>query len=225
MKGLGRNINYWFCYSFKSFLMVTAMMVGIVTVTAFMDADPLSVTAILGRSAAYIAFSTFILIMVNAFNNVSVVYPMTVSLGSTRMPSLLGMTIGQHLVSLIGFAAAVIFTIIANPDMSDLLVTFWPLVLALLFTCHAFGGLIAVLSAKFGKILGMILYFAAIIGVTVLGVYFLSSFIIGGGSVTTDIALDINAGLMVVILFAPLVLDVLFFLLLYAVVRNKNLEI
>ncbi len=224
MKGLGRNINYWFNYSLKAFLMVTAMMVGIVTVTAFMDADPLSISSILGRSAGYIAFSTFILIMVNAFNNIAVVYPMTISLGSTRMPSLLGMTIGQHLVSLIGFAVAIIFFIIARPDMSSMFITFWPLVLALLFASHAFGGFVAVLSAKFGKILGMILYLVSIVGITILGVYFLSGFILDG-SASADFALNINPGLMIVILFAPLVLDALFFLLLYAIVRNKNLEI
>ena len=224
MKGLGRNLKYWFCYSLKIFLMITVMMVGIVTVTSFMDAEEFSIVTILGRSAGYIAFSTFILIMVNAFNNISVVYPMTVSLGSTRMPSLLGMNIGQHLVSLIGFVSAIICAIVASPNSWSLVISFWPVILAALFAFHAFGGLIAVLSAKFGKTLGMIIYVLTIIGACVLGGFFISRFIVRD-SVSVGFSFDMSAGIMGLGLLVALVLDILFFLLLYMVVRNKNLEI
>jgi len=108
--------------------------------------------------------------------------------------------------------------------MSSLLITFWPLVLAVLFTCHAFGGLIAVLSAKFGKTLGMILYVLTIIGACVLGGFFISRFIVRD-SVSVGFSFDISAGIMGLGLLVALVLDILFFLLLYMVVRNKNLEI
>ncbi len=224
MKGLGRNIKYWFMYSVKSFLLVSVMMVAIVTVTSFMDADKLDLSGTLVRTAGYIAFSTFILVMVNAFNNISVCYPMTVSLGSTRMPSLLGMTIAQHLVTLIGFVIAGTLIVAAAPGTVKDFLSCWPILLALILIIHALGGLISALSAKFGKLIGMILYLAALIAVIVTGVYFLTEFILTKSSSIT-VLFDINSGFYALIILASLVLDALFFLLLYATVRNKNIEI
>ena len=224
MRGLGRNIKYWFTYSVKSFLMVTAMMVGIVAVTSFMDGDKLDLAGALVRTAGYVAFSTFILVMVNAFNNLSVCYPMTVSLGSTRMPSLLGMTVAQHFVTLIGFGIAIVFILVAAPESAGMILGSWPLLLTLVFVIHAFGGLISVLSAKFGKLLGMILYIAAIIAVTVCGVYFITGFILEG-TMSFSLPFSLSIGTYLLAMLASFILDALLFLLLFAILRNKNIEI
>ena len=218
MKGLGRNLKYWFIYFIKTFCLVSAMMVGITVVTTSMDGD-FSIVRILNQAAGYVAFVSVLLVMVYAFNNVIVNFPLTVSFGSTRLPSLLGMEIAQHIITLIGLIIAIGFYSISNIELVKNYITLWPLILAAVFVMHALGSLISIFSLRFGRTLGMILYIAFILACTVTFTLIM---------INTNSPAEVLAAMLSVpwalIALAGLVLDAIFFLALYGVLKKKNID-
>ena len=218
MKGLGRNLKYWFTYFVKTFCLVAAMMIGITIVTTTMDGE-FSIAKILNHSAGYVAFTAVLLVMVYAFTNVTVNYPLSVSFGSTRLPSLLGMEIAQHIITFIGLVIGIAFYSVNNFEVVKEYLGLWPLILAAVFVMHALGALISILSAKFGKTLGMILYIAFVVTCTVAFTMFMFNSSSNAGALATIASIP-----WALIALAGLVLDVLFFLALYAVLRNRNID-
>ena len=218
MKGLARNIKYWLYYSGKTFCIVAAMIIGICVMTTLFDGE-FNLLMLAHNLAYYLVLMTAILTMVYAYTNITIVMPMTVSLGSTRLPSIIGMEVAQHIFTLVGAGIAVIITVVSDPVISGVLAAFWPLAIALLFIIHAFGNLISFFSLEFGKTLGMILYIASVLIVSIgVAIFFMS---------VRYSKFDMTAfttGTQLLIALAALVLDVIFAMLVYLGIRKKNLN-
>jgi len=218
MKGLGRNLKYWFTYLGKTFLIVYAMIAGIVAATTFFDGAP-TIIDFFENMAAYSVMVSIILVMVYAFTNMAAIFPMTVSLGTRRKTSILAMTLVEHAVILISIVLALIFLTLASKDYIVLAIKYWPLVVGTFFFLMTMGNFVAVLSAKFGRVLGMILYIASVIacsiGATML--FLRTEEVLGffGG---------FNMGLMLAFMALAFVLDVLMTVLLNASVRKIELK-
>ncbi len=218
MKGLVRNIKYWFYYSGKTFCMVAAMILGICVMTTLFDGE-FNFKTLAGNVAYYLVLMVSILTMVYAYTNITIVFPMTVGFGSTRLPSIMGMQVAQHVFTFIGAGIAVLVTVLSGSAVTQILAVYWPLALALVFIVHAFGNLISFFSMEFGKTLGMILYIASVLIVSIGGAIFFMSVKLSKFDVT-----GLSTGIQLLIALAALVLDVIFAMLVYLGIRKKNLN-
>ena len=216
MKGLGRNLRYWFVYCAKTIGLVWLMMVGIVAVTSFFDGD-FQLETFCTNLAIYFGMSCILINFVYAFTNVTTIFPITISNGTRRGVSLLAMILVQHIMLAIGLvfsAGALLFT---DSNLMGLLIELWPMSLAGFFIMMGLSSLIALLCGKFGRVLGIIIYILAVVACVVL---FTLGFIVD----YFDAFKLLTMPAMISILAGSVVFDVIIGLLLYASTRKSEIK-
>lgn len=222
MKGIGRNLLYWGGVLEKTAFMMGAWVMGIVVFITFMSGENFAEE--LGKQLpSYLLMVSIILTFVNAFNNIQIYFPITVSLGSGRKQSFIAMQVMQHLVVAEYLAAIYILFYFADTRIWNLFTGYFMGVAGTYFILLAMGNLITAATMRFGKAIGMIFYMAVLIAV--IGVVTFGAVSAGGRMDMINLSgVDIKILRDPWILLAGIILDLCMILLFYAIVRKKNLQ-
>jgi len=223
MTGLERNLKYWFSYVGKSIGQIYLMIVGIVAVMSFLDGSDFLMT-FSKNLVMYLVMASAMSIMVFGFSNITIIFPTTVSFSSKRSTSLIGMTVAQHVMCILSFAVAFVFGLYIEPNFRPMAGPAIPVVLGGICFLFFIGNIMAVLSDRFGRTLGMVLYMLfvfALVFVIVFGYNYLA----GGKGEALVQALFTNLGAASVIICAlGVLLDVIGVWILAAGIKNKDLK-
>lgn len=221
MTGLERDIKYWLFYICKVSLTTFAMIIGIVAVMSFADGSGF-VETFFSTLPLYLILMCTLMVIVNGFTNITVVFPITVSFGSRRKTSVYGMAIANHIINLVCWIIALISLYYAYPEYRMLMPGLWPVFIAIFCFMMFLGNLVAVFSNRFGRTAGMVVYIAFVILLTMAVVMF-----VGNQAIleTVMTAAMINFfGLGIVIALVCVALDALSVWLLYRGVAKKDLS-
>lgn len=221
MTGLERSIKYWLFYTCKVSLTTIGMIIGIVAVISFFDGSGF-VATFTKTLPLYLVLMCTLMVIVNGFTNITVIFPVTVSFGARRRTSVQGMAIANHLINLCCWLIAFASFYYAYPDYRSIIPALWPLLIAVFCFLMFLGNMVAVFSNKFGRTAGMIFYCVFVIACTGTASYFIGS--------RENLGTILNAvffnlfGLGIIVAVVCAFLDVLSVWFLYRGVANKDLS-
>lgn len=174
MTGLSRNIKYWMTYIVKSSASVLAMIIGIVAVSAFFDGSDFMIT-FTEQLPMYLLMMCMMIVVVFGFTNITVIYPVTISFGSRRSTSIVGMALSTHICTVVLAGLALASALYTRPNMKQTVALLWPALIGLFCLLMFLGNMVAVLSNRFGRVAGMIFYIIFILAVTIGTIMFLDA--------------------------------------------------
>lgn len=219
MTSLERNFKYWFLYVGKSMGVIYLMILGIVAITSLLDGDNF-MDRFSSNIAIYLTMASAMSVIVFGFTNITVMFPVTVSMSSRRSTSLVGMCVAQQVICLLSFVVSFLCALYKWPSLKENLVVLIPAGLGFVGVIFFLGNIVAVLSERFGRTLGMILYIVFVMLVTfgcVMGVNMLGT--------DTFKAAAANAGAVAIIICAVgILLDVLGIWLLSVGINKKDIK-
>lgn len=219
-KGIGRNLLFWGFTMQKTTLQMVAMILLIVAFSVLMDGGNF-VEAFLLQLPNYLFMLAFMTVFMNSMNGLCVYFPVTVSLGSSRKQSFIAMQIVQH-IQLAEYAVALYLVFFfTQPEALAVVAPYKLMILGVPFVLLGLGSLIGAAMTKFGRTLGLVFYIAAVIVAVVSGALCVMAsrlqfpFLNGGTN-----------GLLTGpwILLAGILFDGLMILLLYHLLRKKDLQ-
>lgn len=219
-KGIGRNLLYWGYTMQKTTLQMIAMILLIVAFSVLMDGGNF-VEAFLLQLPNYLFMLAFMTVFMNSMNGLSVYFPVTVSLGSSRKQSFIAMQLVQH-IQLAEYAVALYLVFFfTQPEALALAAPYKLMILGIFFALLGMGSLVGAAMTKFGRTLGTVFYIGVVIVVVVLGVLC--------GTAGRNAFLLLNGGTNGLltgpwILAAGILFDGLMILLLYRLLRKKDLQ-
>lgn len=151
MKGLGRNIKFWIITLHKSTLSILAgwvIAVGFVVISG----DDNIWTELLDTLPSYLMLVIPIICLTHTLTYTNTYFPLTVSLGSDRKASFMGMQIVLHLIILELLLAGLLITLPTWFEW-DIATWSWFAGMALTMSCFLIGvGMLgSTISLRFGK--------------------------------------------------------------------------
>lgn len=225
MKGLKKNLIYW-GISFERLAM--AMLAGIAiyaVMMCFMGGNIVGEGAGIEEYAqtllGYLWMFALIGIFMNGFTAALSYYPMSISLGSTRKASYVGMQIMQHAITFQYLLIGAIGYYVFDREI------FWELGKILLSIIGIFLGLIAltnvtcIISAKFGKIAAFVVYIVSLVLIVVTVVIVVLS---GQGAVEGYKLMIQNILLKPYVFIGALVADAVTIGIYYSLVKKQDLQ-
>ena len=219
MTGLERNIKYWFYYVGKSMGLIYLMILGIVAVTSLLDGDNF-MDRFSSNIAIYLTMASAMSVIVFGFTNITIMFPLTVSMSSRRSSSLIGMSVAQQIICLLSFVVSFLCALYKWPVLKEMLGVVIPAGLGVVGVVFFLGNIVAVLSERFGRTLGMILYIVFVMLVTfgcVMGMNLL-------GTDTFKVAAANAGAVAIIICAAGILLDVLGIWLLSEGINKKDIK-
>lgn len=162
MDGLIRNLRYWSRTAGQVVLTIVAMVLGISIVTEWEEIGsiPLAFCVTMSRyGAGYMVFIMGIL----GLTGINTYMPFTLSMGSTRRDSFIGMEVMLHLAGLVAIGIIMGSGIFAGREVNSMLFVSNTL---LLMVSVALGNLLGWSYLRFGKVVGLTLYILLIVGGT-----------------------------------------------------------
>lgn len=220
MKEFVKNMKYW-GYTLETISL--GMILVALIVVAFM-------TVIEGGDFFHTFFEQvpyFLMMMmgigsfVNVINGINIYLPLTVSLGSTRKDSFIGMQLTQHLIMVQNLILFCLLISIGSKDLFRLISLFMPTVIGICLFLIAMGNVIGAFYMRFGRIVGMILY-------VVIMIVMVGFFVVMGVSYELG---ELNIGMSLgdflfgpYILLAGILLDALVITWFYLTLRKQNLQ-
>lgn len=167
MKGLGRNLKFWIITLEKSTL---GMLTGWVIASAFvaMTGEYDIWQDILYAVPSYLMMAIPIICLTHTSTCTNTYFPLTISLGSDRKASFIGMQIAQHLIILELLLAGLLMTLPTWFEW-DMATWSWFVEMALTMSCFLMGvGMLgSTISLSFGKTVGTVAYIIVLILVVV----------------------------------------------------------
>ena len=157
MTGFDRNLKYWFYYVGKSMFYIYAMIIGIVAVMSLLDGSNF-VDTFTENIVLYLTMASAMSVIVFGFTNITVMFPVTVSMSSRRRTSLVAMNVAQQVIGLLSFTISFICALIKWPMLKEMLSLVIPAFLGLIGVLFFLGNVVAFLSERFGRTVGMVLY-------------------------------------------------------------------
>lgn len=172
MKELKRSLIYWGWMLEKMMLTLIAGILCYLVVMAFISGG-FDVKEVMEMMPQFLCMVICTSAFMNVLNGVNVYFPLAVSLGSTRKASYAAMQIMQHLIMLeyLLLGAAVYF--VTQREAFFVLTEYALTIIGAVFILLALANLAGMVSAKFGRIAGVITYFCifvAILAVIIVGV-------------------------------------------------------
>ena len=219
MTGVERNLKYWFYYIGKSMGLIYLMILGIVAVTSLLDGDNF-MDRFSSNIAMYLTMASAMSVIVFGFTNITVVFPVTVSMSSRRSSSLIGMNVAQQVICLLSFVVSFLCALYKWPVLKDYLVIVVPAGLGLVGVLFFMGNIVAVLSERFGRTLGMILYIVFVMAIT-MGIVLGMNMI---GRDTFMVALAAGGPIAILICAGGILLDILGVWILSAGINKKDIK-
>ncbi|MBO4615714.1 MAG: hypothetical protein J5717_00025 [Lachnospiraceae bacterium] len=222
MTGLERNIKYWFFYIGKTMGLTYLMIIGICAFMSFFDGG--NFMEVFSKNiVTYLIMASGMSIMAFGFMNITTIFPITVSFSSRRSSSLIGMNVAQHVFCLLSFALAFACYLYISPDVRPYAGAASPLVVGIVCILFFMGNIVAYLSDRFGRTLGMILYMVFVLAVCIGGIIVGVAVVRKGSSLIPALLTSIGA-LSVIICAAGIILDAIGIWLLAAGIKNKDIK-
>ncbi|MBO4678272.1 MAG: hypothetical protein J5626_01235 [Lachnospiraceae bacterium] len=219
MTGLERNLKYWFLYVGKSLGLIYLMIIGIVAVTSLLDGDNF-MDRFSSNIAIYLTMASAMSVIVFGFTNITVMFPVTVSMSSRRSSSLIGMNVAQQVLCLLSFVVSFLCALYQWPILGEMLSLVIPVGLGLVGVLFFLGNIVAFLSERFGRTVGMILYIVFVMAITF-------AVVLGAGMIGNDTfmaaAANINA-IAILICAGGILLDVVGIWILAAGINKKEIQ-
>lgn len=179
MKGLKRNLRYWLGNLEVQALTMTAVMLVMVVVMAFLEGENV-IEIFWSRLSAYLILVMFIFTFSHAFSCMTNYFPLTISLGSDRKSSFIAMQLSQHLVML---ELLTICLLSMNYAWDGVIRESIALVItvgvAVLFFLQGFGTIISMVTLKFGRNVGTAVYISVLV-ITMLAIGITAGFLAAG---------------------------------------------
>ena len=222
MTGLERNLKYWFTYIGKTMGLTYLMIIGICAVMSFFDGGNFLDT-FSKYIVTYLIMASGMSIIAFGFTNITTIFPLTVSFGSRRSTSLIGMNVAQHVMCMLSFAFALLCGLYRSPEARAYVGILIPVVIGGVCLLFFMGNIVAFLSDRFGRTIGMILYVVFIMAVSVGAAIFVGGLSKGEGSIFRAI-IDNATYLGFVICVVGILLDCLGIWLLAAGIKKKDLK-
>lgn len=219
MQGLKSNIRYWGYTLEYMLLVVLGMLLLICVMTGFDNLSNLHILYLEGLSDMGFLY-IFLIVCIIAFSGAVSYFPFTLSMGSTRKNSFIGMQIALHLlevqmVAVVLIAKAVLGTLDELGKVSYMLIAY----VSALFIAIALGNFISATILRFGRTAGLIMYFLILV------------LVIGSVGVVVGMQLIVNIGgtaaklLDGPIVMIGLVLDAVSIGIYYKVVRKLEVRV
>ena len=158
MKGIGKNLWFYCETIFQYAIRTIALVVVMSIVMVFMQGGDYKEAAS-EIVPLYLMVFVVILNFTSAMSLVTVTMPLTVSLGSTRKNSFWGLIASEHLLNVGLFLLVYIcYYFLFNDLFNSLWVPFALSVIGFFMIMVSMGNLVGVISLKYGKTKGAILY-------------------------------------------------------------------
>lgn len=170
----GRNMKYWMVMIGKTFLVIFGMILAIIAINALASGGSL-IEEFIQTAPRYLVMMAALMTIALAYSNICVVFPLTVTFGTRRTPSVVSMLISEHIFVFIAFMIAGISFFYSFREFDNLLPALLPIVIAVVCLMMFLSNLVALLSSALGRVAGMICYFVSIIVVTALSVILIVS--------------------------------------------------
>lgn len=165
MDGIKRNLLYWGYVMGQIVLMMVAMVLGISLVTGLDKIGDISRVFCETMSQHGVMYMLLFMCMLG-MQGINSSMPLTVSMGSTRRDSFIGMEVMLHLEGLVLIGIIHAADIFLGKAVNSMVFLNDAVLLA---ASAALCNLVGLMCLRFGKVVGLILYFVLLIG-GVLGV-------------------------------------------------------
>ncbi len=171
MKGLKNNLRYWVINMEKQTLFIVALLIVISGLNSLLWGES-SLEPIMEMLSSYLVMMIFIFTFTNAFNNVLIFFPLTISLGSDRKSSFIAMQLAQHLMVMEFLALFILVTWLQwGKEEKEVWGLMTMIALAAVFFLLGIGSSVGTVTAKSGRKAATILY---------LGLILLGGIVLGG---------------------------------------------
>ena len=222
MTGLERNLKYWFFYIAKTMGLTYLMIIGICAFMSFVDGG--NFMEVFAKNVVmYLIMASGMSIIAFGFTNITTIFPVTVSFSSRRSSSLIAMNVAQHVFCLLSFAFAFACAVYVYPDIRPYVGACIPAIIGATCLLFFMGNIVAFLSDRFGRTLGMVLYIVFVLAVSVGCVFGIAVLTRGEGALFAALVTNINA-LGVIVCAVGILLDALGIWLLAAGTKNKDIK-
>jgi len=216
-----RALKFWLGFFLQCTGIIFGMIVLIVALTSLFDGGDF-LTVFLRDLPVYLLMACVMMIMVYGFTAISIYFPMSVTFGSRRSPSIIMMCISEHIISIVAMAVSFGALLYTKPELRDIAKACWPFVVAVLAAIMVAGNLVSLLSNRFGRVVGIIIYIVMVFSISVcLGL------VLSGTAVDLlEKVASFNVfGLGVLATVIVIILDILSVYGLLLSVRKKDLEL
>lgn len=165
MKGIGKSLRFYCDSIFQGFIRTLVFVAVFSAVMISMEGGDYK-EASSNIVPLYLIIMVVLMNFITAMNCVSVIMPMTVSFGSTRKSSFWGMVISEHLFNIAFLAVVYVCCYFISGDwFNSFLMPFVLSVVGYLVIMISLGNLVGVISLKYGKTKGAVIYVIFILAV------------------------------------------------------------
>lgn len=222
MKGLKKNLIYWADIMER---MTLAMLTGIAVYAVMMSlmggAAGDEGTGINGYIAYLWIFAT-ISVFLNGFNGALNYFPMSISLGSTRKASYVGMQIMMHLMMLQNLLIIAVAYYGVDRETFNEIKGIALTIVGVFVAIIAFTNITCIVSVKFGKGVGMVVYVVSLL--LVIGVAVIAA-LSADGNADNIVQLLQNILLKPYVFIGALAADVISIAAYYPVIKKQDLQL
>ena len=222
MKGIGKNIRFYCETLFQNFIKTIVLVVVMTFVMVFMEGGDYKEAAS-QIVPLYLMVFVVILNFTSAMSLVTVTMPLTVSLGSTRKGGFWGLIISELLLNVgLLLLVYICYYFLFNDLFNSLWAPFALSVVGFFLIMVSMGNLVGVISLKYGKTKGAILY---VIGILVVMFGIICFIMSGVFDWITDNAIFAGIFKGPWILLLGIAIDVVIGWFSYNVIRKSDLQI
>ena len=222
MTGLERNIKYWIFYIGKTMGLTYLMIIGICAFMSFFDGG--NFMEVFSKNiVTYLIMASGMSIIAFGFMNVTTIFPITISFSSRRSSSLIGMNVAQHVFCLLSFAFAFACFLYISPEIRPYAGAAAPAVFGGVCVLFFMGNIVALLSDRFGRALGMVLYMIFVLAVCVGSIFLVTALTRKESTLLPALLTNVGA-LSVIICAAGIILDAIGIWLLAVGIKNKDIK-
>lgn len=189
MKGIGKSLRFYCGFLMQSFVRTLIFVAVFSVVMISMEGEDYK-EATFNIVPLYLSMMVVLMNFITAMNSVTVIMPLTVSLGSTRKNSFWGMLVSEHLFNIALLAVVYICCYFMSGDwFNNFLMPFVLSVVGCLVIMVSLGNLVGVISLKYGKTKSLVLYLVFVLAIVLGSACFAMSGVFGwvteGGAVDT----------------------------------------
>ena len=158
MKGMGKSLRFYCETLFISALKTIVLMAFLTVAMVLMEGGDYNETAS-KIVPMYLIIFVVIINFTSAMNSVLGLLPMTVSLGGTRKSSFWGLIVSEHLLNVgLLILVYICYYFLFNDSFNSFWMPFILSAIGLFIVMVSMGNLVGVISLKYGRTKGVILY-------------------------------------------------------------------
>lgn len=170
MKSVGKNVTFWIWMLNKTVLSMLACVLLIGVMLSFTEGNVMEGLA--DFIPGYLFLITFLVIFINAMNATTIYFPVSISFGSARKQSCIGMQIAQHFVVIEMVLLLLLCNCIFPESTQERLMTQYPIGFVGVFLfLLGLGTMISAITIRCGRVLGVIVYIVVLLAISMGGTF------------------------------------------------------